>query len=497
MSATSANKYIVEPNINDSGWGTTLNSDFSIIDSAFGGNSVLGSTSGTLSAAQIQSLSLTVPSGITAITTYTLPLQTSPSTLTVGGQWIVSNPSAYSVIFQDNAAASNVTISAGSVRSIYCDGTSVRFSDTQSVPSSSGQVIYNSSGSLTGSSNLTFDGSTLAVDNAVSLGSSLTTTVSSFSGTGSVATLTLASVSGITLGGYITVTGFTGGNVALNGNYAVTNITGNNVSYANGLSASTTSITGPVVTIGNIKALSGGVTFPDGTKQTTAAVASAYPAGVIPSAFSGLKITANNLSVTISSNYVSLFNGTTFYTAAAPSITISANTIGANGLDTGSLATNWYSVWIIYNPTTTTVAGLLSLSATAPTLPSGYTFQARVGWVRAASGSALVATYQYGNSASYKSPVNLSSSGGAISTATSAPTTAGFVSGTIYQSGGSSNVALYAPDGSTTITSVNSGNTAIFSSYAQFNVAIPTQIISWSIPGGSGTLYVDGWTDNL
>jgi hypothetical protein len=50
-------------------------------------------------------------------------------------------------------------------------------------------------------------------------------------------------------------------------------------------------------------------------------------------------------------------------------------------LDTGTVAAStWYSVWVINNGTTT--AGLLSLSSTTPTLPSGYTFQARIGWIR-------------------------------------------------------------------------------------------------------------------
>jgi hypothetical protein len=56
---------------------------------------------------------------------------------------------------------------------------------------------------------------------------------------------------------------------------------------------------------------------------------------------------------------------------------------GANGLDTGSQANStWYSIWVIYNPTTDTVAGLFSTSTTSPTLPAGYTKKRRVGWVR-------------------------------------------------------------------------------------------------------------------
>lgn len=51
---------------------------------------------------------------------------------------------------------------------------------------------------------------------------------------------------------------------------------------------------------------------------------------------------------------------------------------GANGLDTGSEANStWYHIWVISNGTDQ--GGLLSTSATAPTMPSGYTFKGYVG----------------------------------------------------------------------------------------------------------------------
>lgn len=57
--------------------------------------------------------------------------------------------------------------------------------------------------------------------------------------------------------------------------------------------------------------------------------------------------------------------------ANTATVSISAN--GANGLDTGTAAANtWYYVWLILNRTTNTVAGLLSTSRTAPTMPTGY-----------------------------------------------------------------------------------------------------------------------------
>lgn len=64
------------------------------------------------------------------------------------------------------------------------------------------------------------------------------------------------------------------------------------------------------------------------------------------------------------------------------STTIDITVTGANGRDAGSeSATTWYYIYWIYNPTTTTWAGLLSTSATAPTMPSGYTYKVLIGAV--------------------------------------------------------------------------------------------------------------------
>lgn len=54
---------------------------------------------------------------------------------------------------------------------------------------------------------------------------------------------------------------------------------------------------------------------------------------------------------------------------------------GANGLDTGSEASStWYALFVIDGPGVP-IASLFSVSATAPTLPAGYTVFRRVGWV--------------------------------------------------------------------------------------------------------------------
>ncbi len=64
------------------------------------------------------------------------------------------------------------------------------------------------------------------------------------------------------------------------------------------------------------------------------------------------------------------------------STNVGTNVSGVGGIDTGSAANStWYFYYIIYNPSTTTTAALFSLSATAPTLPSGYTHKALIGAV--------------------------------------------------------------------------------------------------------------------
>lgn len=56
-------------------------------------------------------------------------------------------------------------------------------------------------------------------------------------------------------------------------------------------------------------------------------------------------------------------------------------TSGAGGLDTGTIAINtWYYLWVISSNFNVTL--LASLSSTAPTLPSGYTFMLRIGVFR-------------------------------------------------------------------------------------------------------------------
>jgi len=65
------------------------------------------------------------------------------------------------------------------------------------------------------------------------------------------------------------------------------------------------------------------------------------------------------------------------------------------GLDTGSFAANTsYAVYVIYNPTTGLMDGLLSTNGTTPNaLPSGYTQFRRIGWIRSWNASAAILSF--------------------------------------------------------------------------------------------------------
>lgn len=126
--------------------------------------------------------------------------------------------------------------------------------------------------------------------------------------------------------------------------------------------------------------------YGDGTNIGSASAIQTQQSAV--GAFSNLKSSATGTSapITITADEIVLeASSGNYLTVRAVNITtLSLAGSGANGLDTGlSAASTWYSMWIISNGTTT--AGLLSINATTPTMPSGYTFKARIGWIRSDS----------------------------------------------------------------------------------------------------------------
>lgn len=230
--------------------------------------------------------------------------------------------------------------------------------------------------------------------------------------------------------------------------------------------------------------------------------------------YSNLQINASASSIAVSANGVTIANagGTVIALTSVSIPSISVSTTGANGLDTGTLAADtFYAVYIIYNANTSTTAGLLSTNATTPTLPSGYTYYARFGWVYATSVSALLPSIQYNTSVDYITPrVAVSAqSPGAVFTQVNlmsgatkfVPTTASQVSGNVTQSSGTCRTYIYKNNAGTIPTDawlyINTGSTALFPLVMPFKFVLQSNSFYYSTNGGTATINIGGWDDNL
>lgn len=82
------------------------------------------------------------------------------------------------------------------------------------------------------------------------------------------------------------------------------------------------------------------------------------------------------------------------YRASMVDLTVDINASGANGLDTGTKSPEtWYHIWIISNYKGV-VKGLLSTSASNPTLPKGFSYKAYVGAIYNNSNDHFISYYQ-------------------------------------------------------------------------------------------------------
>ena len=108
------------------------------------------------------------------------------------------------------------------------------------------------------------------------------------------------------------------------------------------------------------------------------------------------------------------------------SVTASLQGAGASGLDTGSVAANThYAMYVISNDAGTSVAGLLSRSATTPAMPTGFTHYRRVWWVLTNGSAQLVQQTQMGDWTYFTDGTifSLSNPNGTVSFAGSIPPT--------------------------------------------------------------------------
>ena len=68
--------------------------------------------------------------------------------------------------------------------------------------------------------------------------------------------------------------------------------------------------------------------------------------------------------------------------------------VGTNAgwLDTGAIGNNDYYIWLIARSDTGVVDSLLSLSSTAPTMPSNYDYKRLIGWIKRSGGTIVAFT---------------------------------------------------------------------------------------------------------
>lgn len=154
-------------------------------------------------------------------------------------------------------------------------------------------------------------------------------------------------------------------------------------------------------------------------------------------------------TVTITADALVLFNSAGYARKySSISLTADITASGANGLDTGTEATStWYHIWVIAQQAGT-VASLLSVSPTAPTMPANYIFMGYVGAVYNNGSNNFVVFSQKGNMVAVSLTNTLSAgtqtSYTAVSLAAAVPTTATsvLVQNIVNSSNSTSNVFL-------------------------------------------------------
>lgn len=240
------------------------------------------------------------------------------------------------------------------------------------------------------------------------------------------------------------------------------------------------------------------------------------PATPIAPSFSSLVAVNNtvtpNTRWNINADRAILTDGTNYYQASNVNLTIDATTTGANGLDAGSLANNtWYAYFVIYNGTT--VAGLMSTSATSPTMPSGYTYKARAGWVRTDGSANFKRIVQKGARAQYVTTQFMAQGGAGTYHATTptwasqsvssfVPTTASeiyIIATVVYNNQNGSHIYV-APNNT-----YSGYQGTLPPPLSQFhpggstscNMVLESTNIYWATSSTGGAIFTQGWIDNL
>lgn len=218
-SSYTTNKNIEKPANGDynNTWSTPVNSDWNVIDKAFGGQTNLNvvSVSGTvtLTASQYQPPIIIMTGALTSNINYQLPSG-------VGGYWFIYNntttANSSTITFSSAGGGTSVVLAQGVNTAVFCDGTNIARIDTNppAVGGSNTQIQFNNNGVLGGSSALTWDGTVLSATSFTGAGTGLTGTAAGLSIGGNAATATSATTAGNITGVAAIANGGTGASTA-------------------------------------------------------------------------------------------------------------------------------------------------------------------------------------------------------------------------------------------------------------------------------------------
>jgi hypothetical protein len=343
-SSYTTNKSIEKPANGDyvNTWSTPVNTDWDIIDKAFGGlttiNAVSASGTVVLTSTQYQAPIILITGALTANVTYQIPS-------TVGGFWYVYNNTsgAYTITLSSGGGGTSLVLSQGYTTSAICDGTNVGRTETATALTTSSYADPTWITSLA-ASKLT---GTVAVVNGGTAGTTAATARTNLgaaaSGTNTDIT-TLDPTGGLQVG---TPTGGAQGSGTINA--AAMYVNGVAVGTSTGTVSSVAmtvpaflSISGtPITTSGTLAVSLSGTALPvanGGTGGTTAAAArTALGAGTVTSVAGTGSINGLTLTGTVTSSGSLTLGGS--ITSVASGATIDSIVIGYRSIPRSTTAT--------------------------------------------------------------------------------------------------------------------------------------------------------------
>ncbi|NWE20203.1 phage tail protein [Pseudomonas sp. P7548] len=231
-----------------------------------------------------------------------------------------------------------------------------------------------------------------------------------------------------------------------------------------------------------------------------------------------LKLSSSGLNalVNVSADQLIVGTGDRVRSVSGINLSFSGLTVGANGLDAGVLAASTlYNVWVISNESGS--AGLLSLSATAPTMPAGYTDKARVGSIRT-DATANKFPWRFNQTDCFvevdKAPgTNVSTlpamAGGstsgvltAVSVSNHVPPTASHIKCVVSADSAAGNaVGVFPSTAYSLVTDYSYGsgpaNSGVFRSSMVVEIMLKGTSIAWVSQGAGNLLNLVGWRDTL